>query len=208
MRTTSCRVLRGLPSPFLASGRLDIPLRLSFPSTYYTQTPTSQFARFKSKRSEAITQTYDEEDKDLDLVEENDTDIVEEELSEEDEKIKEHYIKTLTKEEVRREILMRQASIRRMTVSDEEKAKAIEKTKKWVHTFVVGLNLCPFVEMPEIRYVVSDALFSFDFFQDTLEEKKYLRENPKVRRLSKNDGKIKSESTIIRYKQLCLSHHM
>ncbi|GJM34621.1 MAG: hypothetical protein DHS20C18_36220 [Saprospiraceae bacterium] len=58
----------------------------------------------------------------------------------------------------------------------------IEKTKKWIEQFVIGLNLCPFASVPfqqdKIRYVVNLSKNPDDLIRCFLEEMQFLDDKP------------------------------
>ncbi|KTD14213.1 DUF1415 domain-containing protein [Legionella hackeliae] len=60
----------------------------------------------------------------------------------------------------------------------------IENTKKWLNSFVIELNLCPFarkeVKRKSLRFVVSNALTSESALNDCISEIQLLDQNPAV----------------------------
>jgi len=68
----------------------------------------------------------------------------------------------------------------RWELSEEDKQKAVDATKRWVQEAVVGLKLCPFIKPDEIRYLVSSARYTPQFEEDVKAEKQYLINHPEV----------------------------
>lgn len=66
-------------------------------------------------------------------------------------------------------------------LTEYAKNEAIDTTKKWVETMIIGLNLCPFAKAPfqkdTIRFVVKDALDMQGFMNVFAEEIQFLDKN-------------------------------
>ena len=60
----------------------------------------------------------------------------------------------------------------------------IEKTKSWIHTFVIGLNICPFAAHPfkedKIRYRLEESEKVEKLVETLMEELIFLQKNKNV----------------------------
>ncbi len=70
------------------------------------------------------------------------------------------------------------------TLTNAKKLEMIALTQKWVETFIIGLNLCPFAKAPylkkEVRFTVTDADSMQDFVQSFANELSLMDEDPSV----------------------------
>ncbi|TAE75336.1 MAG: DUF1415 family protein [Bacteroidetes bacterium] len=67
-------------------------------------------------------------------------------------------------------------------LSEQQKKETIDVVQKWVETFIIGLNLCPFAKLPfqnqEIRFIVADTDNMKSFLEAFMAEIDFLDENP------------------------------
>lgn len=66
-------------------------------------------------------------------------------------------------------------------LSAKEKKEIIQTTRKWVETFIIGLNLCPFAKMPyengAVRFVVGESSKMKGFLEIFANEIELLEKN-------------------------------
>ena len=69
-------------------------------------------------------------------------------------------------------------------LTEEQKKDAINTTQKWVETFIIGLNLCPFAKSPfqkeGIRFTVADCENSQMYVETFINELEFLNKNKKT----------------------------
>ncbi len=90
-----------------------------------------------------------------------------------------------------------------MTANDKSSMsnKHIEITKRWLETFVIGLNFCPFAQKPyrldSIRYVLAEATTVEKLLEELMQELQLLSKTPRT----------ETETTLLIHPQVLTDFH-